>query len=63
MSDEHSLTLQRASADYRELGIKLRELARTSVFPGSRRSLLRLAGAFDRRAAYFDTKAEGGGRQ
>jgi hypothetical protein len=50
------------AGEYRELGIKLRELARTYVFPGSKRSLLRLARAFDRRAAHFDTKAAGGGR-
>jgi hypothetical protein len=62
MSDEHSFTLQRASTEYRELGSKLRELARASFFPGPRRSLSRLAAAFDRRAAHFDTKAAGGGR-
>src|SRR5690242_21137830 len=31
---------------------------RGSVFPGPRRSLWRLAGSFDRRAAHFDAKAE-----
>ena len=31
------------AGEYRELGIKLRELARTYVFPGSKRSLLRLS--------------------
>jgi hypothetical protein len=62
MSDEHSFTLQRAAAEYRELRDKLRELARACAFPGSRRSLMQLAGSFDRRAAYFDTKAAGQGR-
>jgi hypothetical protein len=62
MSDEHSSTLQRARAEYTELGSKLRELARASIFPGPRRSLMRLAGSFDRRAAHFDAKAAGGGR-
>jgi hypothetical protein len=44
MSNEHSFTLQRAAAEYRGLGGKLRDLARASVFPGPRRSLSRLAG-------------------
>ena len=59
MSDEHSFTLQRAATEYRELGSKLRELARAAIFPGPRRSLMRLAGSFDRRAAHFDSKAAG----
>jgi hypothetical protein len=49
----------RAGAGYRELGGKLRELARTCVYPGPRRSLARLAGAFDRRAANFHAKGTG----
>src|SRR5271169_3096833 len=44
MSDEHSSSLRRASAAYRDLAGKLRELARACVVPGSRRDLLRLAG-------------------
>jgi len=59
MSDEHASTLHRASAEYRELAGKFRELARTCIFPGPRRSLLRLAGSFDRRAAHFDSQAAG----
>jgi hypothetical protein len=31
MSDEHSLTLHRAAAEYRDLGDKLRECARASI--------------------------------
>ena len=62
MSDEHSFTLRSASAQYRELSDKLRELARACAFPGPRRSLMRLAGVFDRRAAHFDAKAAGEGR-
>jgi hypothetical protein len=59
MSDEHSFTLHRAATEYRELGSKLRELARASVFPGPRRSLSRLAAAFDRRAAHFRYQSHG----
>lgn len=57
MSNEHSPTLRCASPEYREMATKLRELARTSIFPGSRRSLLRLAVSFDDRAAHFDCQA------
>ena len=56
MSDEHSSTLQRAAAEYRKLSGKLRELARACAISGSRRSLSRLAAAFDRRATHFDGK-------
>jgi len=59
MSDEHSFPLQKSAAEYRELGTKLSELSRASVFPGPRRTLSRLAGSFDRRAAHFDAKAAG----
>ncbi len=59
MSDEHSFSLQTAAAEYRELGYKLRELARASFFPGPRRSLKRLAGSFDRRAAHFRRQSLG----
>jgi len=61
MSDEHSFSLHHASAEYRDLASKLRELARACIFPGPRRSLLRLAGSFDRRAAHFDCRATPGG--
>jgi hypothetical protein len=54
MSDEHSFSLHRASAEYPELAVKLRELARAYVFPGPRQSLLSLAVSFDLRAAHFD---------
>jgi hypothetical protein len=54
MSDEHSFSLQRASAEYRELAGKLRELAGGCLFPGARRSLLQLAVSFETRAAHFD---------
>jgi hypothetical protein len=57
MSDEHSFSLSRASTEYRELAGKLRELARVCLFPGPRRSLLRLAGSFDVTAAHFDCEA------
>jgi hypothetical protein len=40
MLDEHSFSLRRASAEYRELAVNLRELARACVFPGPRQSLL-----------------------
>jgi hypothetical protein len=58
MSNEHSFSLQRGSAEYRELAGKLRKLARACLFPGPRKSLLRLAISFDVRAAYFDCEAE-----
>jgi hypothetical protein len=35
----------------------IRELARACIFPGPRRSLLRLAVSFDHRAAHFDCQA------
>lgn len=54
MSEELSYTLHRASPEYRELAGKLREQARACIFPGPRRSLLRLAVSFDHRAAHFD---------
>ena len=54
MSDEHSFSLHRASAEYRELAGKLRELARGCLCPGPRRSILQLAVSFDVRAAHFD---------
>ena len=57
MSDEHSFSLQRLSTEYRELAGKLRELARACLFPGPRRSILRLAKSFDVRAAHFDCEA------
>jgi hypothetical protein len=57
MSDEHSFPLHRASPEYREVAGKLRELARACIFPGPRRSLLRLAVSFDYRAAHFDCQA------
>jgi len=57
MSDEHSSSLQGAAAEYRDLAGRLRELARTCIYPGSRRSLLRLAGSFERRAAHLDSRA------
>jgi hypothetical protein len=62
MSHEHSFSLYRASAEYRELAGKLRELAHACLFPGPRRSLLQLAISFDVRAAHFDCEAarEGG---
>jgi hypothetical protein len=57
MSHEHSFSLRRGSAEYRELAGKLRELARGCIFPGPRRSLLQLAVSFDVRAAHFDCEA------
>jgi hypothetical protein len=57
MSDEHSFSLRRGSTEYRELAGKLRELARVCIFPGPRRSLLRLAISFDGRATHFDCEA------
>jgi hypothetical protein len=57
MSNEHSFSLRRASAEYRELAGKLRELAWACLFPGPRRSLLQLAKSFDGRAAHFDREA------
>jgi hypothetical protein len=57
MSDEHSFSLQRGSAEYRELAGKLRELARACLFPGPRRSIVQLAKSFDVRAAHFDCEA------
>ena len=57
MSDEHSFSLQRGSAEYRELAGKLRELARACLFPGPRRSIVQLAKSFDVRAAHFDCDA------
>ena len=62
MSNEHSFSLQRGSAEYRELAGNLRKLAHTCLFPGPRRSLVQLAISFDVRAAHFDCEAarEGG---
>jgi hypothetical protein len=57
MSNGHSFSLHRASPEYRELASKLRELARACIFPGPRRSLLRLAVSLDHRAAHFDCQA------
>ena len=57
MSDEHSFSLQRGSAEYRELAGKLRELAQACLFPGPRRSLSQLAKSFDVRAGHFDCEA------
>jgi len=57
MSNEHSFSLHRASTEYRELAANLRDLARASLFPGTRRSLLQLAVSFDVRAAHFDCEA------
>lgn len=57
MPNEHSFSLQRASAEYRELARKLRELARACMSPGPRRSLLQLAVSFDVRAVHFDCEA------
>ena len=57
MSNEHSFSLHRASAEYRELAGKLRELARACLFPGPRRCLVQLAISFDVRAAHFDCEA------
>ena len=59
MSVEYSFTLQRASAEYRELAGQLRKLARACTFPGPRRNLLQLAGSFERRAADFDGQVAG----
>ena len=55
--DEHSFSLKRASTEYRELAVTLRELARACLFPGPRGSLLQLAVSFDVRAAHFDCEA------
>lgn len=57
MSDEYPFSLHRASAEYRDLAVKLRELARACVFPGPRRSLVQLGGSLDRRATHFDCRA------
>jgi hypothetical protein len=57
ISDEHSFSLRRGSAEYRELAGKLRELARACLFPGPRKSLVQLAVSFDVRAAPFDCEA------
>ena len=54
MSNEHSFSLRRGSAEYRELAGKLRDLAGACLFPGPRRSLVQLAISFDVRAAHFD---------
>ena len=44
----------RASAEYRQMAIELRKLARLSQFPGSRRDLLQLAARLERKADHFD---------
>jgi len=63
MSHEHSFSLHRASGEYRELAVRLRELARACLFPGPRRSLLQLAVSFDVRAAHFDCETARQGAQ
>ena len=42
---------------YREMSIKLRELARLCRFAYGRRELLQLAAVFNRRADHFDSRA------
>jgi hypothetical protein len=56
MSDEHPLSLDRASAEYREIAGEIRQLARRYRFPGSRRDLLQLAASLDRKADFFDSR-------
>ena len=58
MTNDHSSSFCRASAEYRDLAGKLRELARARVSRGPRRSLLQLAGSLDRRATHFDCRAK-----
>jgi hypothetical protein len=41
---------------YREMGGKLRELARQTLSPGMRRELVDLARRYDRRADLFDSR-------
>jgi hypothetical protein len=43
---------------YREMANGLRELARQCRFPGARKELLQLAARYDRRAEYFDARAQ-----
>jgi hypothetical protein len=46
------------SAHYREMAHALRELARRCRFPGARRELLQLAARYERRADYFEDRAQ-----
>jgi hypothetical protein len=45
------------SQHYRELAIKLRELARQCRFPGARHEILVLASQYEGRANHLDTRS------
>ena len=48
------------SEHYREMAIKLRELAREFRFPGTRRELLDLAVRYEQRAGSLDARSAAG---
>jgi hypothetical protein len=64
MVERQSQPAQSDSEHYREMALKLRDLARRFRFPGARQELLDLALRYERRADYLDTRnaSAGSGR-